>query len=163
MTTPPQPPQQRVVRIIHQSRGKTPGFLKSKPGNYTPALVAEFILALIIVISDTISHTARTSYQEAMTKAALQSTALTGVFFILFLISAGKRGSKIAALFGVLIDLGVLFTAVNKGSISDLASLVQGKGLPQTAILLSQPKADEHYSTQDNWQDQPLSGGTQLE
>lgn len=130
----------------------------SSAGNHAPVILAEYVLAMIIIVIKTITGTAKTSYQEAMAVAMLQASALTGVFFILFLIASGKRASKVAAWFGVLIDLGVLFTAVNANSITDFTSLVQGKGLPSGNTLLSNSSPKEFYETATDWAETPASG-----
>jgi hypothetical protein len=118
--------------------------------------VAEYVLGLLLITIITITNSAKTGYNDAMSKAMLQASALTGVFFILFLMSSGQRASRVAAWFGVLVDLGILFTAVNSNAISDFASLVQGNGLPE-ATLLSSDKPQEFYQTSEAWSGEPTA------
>lgn len=123
----------------------------SAVGNHAPVIVAEFILAILIVILMTITSSAKATYQEAMASAMLQLSAITGVFFVLFLFSSGKHGSKAAAWFGVLVDLGILFTAVNKNALADFSSLVQGNGISSGAVTISDTKPAEYYETKQAW------------
>lgn len=117
--------------------------------SHSPVLVAEFLLAILIIGFNGFSDIARNGYQTAMSGVFLRFTAVSGVFFVLFLLSGSKRGSTVAALFGGLVDLGILFNAVNKGAISDLTSVITGGGLPSTdkVTLLSDLKPNEYYET----------------
>lgn len=126
--------------------------------NHGPVLIAEFVLGLVIIIITTITSSAKSTYQEAMATAMLQSTALTGVFFILFLVASGKRASQAAAWFGAIVDLGILFNAVNQGAINQFGSLVAGKGV-SNVTLISQKTVPEFYSTSTDWQSAAVPGG----
>jgi hypothetical protein len=145
----PSKDKENVTHYPHSD--KRTGSAFKAAGNHSPVLLAEFILGMLIIVVKTITDTAKASYQEAMATAMLQASALTGVFFILFLLASGKRAGKGAAWFGALVDLGVLFTAVNAGALTDFTQLVQGKGLPSGVTLLSTSKPEEFYSTSQNW------------
>lgn len=138
--------------VTHRTRiGPRVDHRTSSAGNHAPVILAEYILAMLIIVIKTITDTAKTNYQSAMALAMLQASALTGVFFVLFLLASGKRASKVSAWFGALVDLGVLFTAVNAGAITDFTSLVQGHGLPSGVTTLSVSHPAEFYSTQQDW------------
>ena len=121
--------------------------------NHAPVLVAEFIVALLIIGITTATSNAKSTYHEAAATAMLQGSAVCVVFFLLFLLAAGKRGSEAAAWFGALIDLGILFNAVNQEAIANFALLVQGQGLPTPATLVSQKNVPEYYGTSSTWTD----------
>jgi hypothetical protein len=144
-------PKTRTLKLPKADQRST-SFIK-RAGNHSPALAAEFIIGLLIIVMSTVSNTAKSDYQSAMAKAMLQGSAFIAVFFVLFLMAAGKRGSEAAAWFGALVDLGILFTAVNGNAIQDFSDLVQGKGITD-AQLLSATKVDEYYQTSAEWQDE---------
>ena len=124
-----------------------------RASNHAPVLVAEFIIALLIIGITATTSNAKSTYHEAAATAMLQGSATCVVFFLLFLLAAGKRGSEAAAWFGALVDLGILFNAVNQNALGNFASLVQGQGLPTPPTLVSQKTVPEYYSTSGNWTD----------
>lgn len=91
-------------------------------------LIAEFIAAVLIMVIGTLTRGPGKGYQVVMSELVIRLTALSMVFFVLFLLAPTKAG-KAAMYFGLLVDLGVLLTATQQGVISDLASVVQGQPL----------------------------------
>jgi hypothetical protein len=50
------------------------------------------------------------------------------VFFVLFLMQGSKRGGQLAIWLGLLIDLGVIFTAAREQLFTTTANIISGKG-----------------------------------
>ena len=140
-----------VPKGLHSDKRTASPFRRAS--NHAPVLVAEFIVALLIIGITATTSNAKSTYHEAAATAMLQGSAVCVVFFLLFLLAAGKRGSEAAAWFGALIDLGILFNAVNQSAIANFALLVQGQGLPTPATLVSQKNVPEYYSTGSQWTD----------
>lgn len=63
-----------------------------------------------------------------MSKVLIRLTALTSLFFVLFLMSGSKRGGQFAIWFGLLVDLGIVFTAARGQAFTTLADEISGKG-----------------------------------
>jgi hypothetical protein len=85
-----------------------------------------------------------------MSELIVRLTALTAIFFVLFLL-AGTKAGKAAMWFGLLVDLGIVFTATTQNVFADLASAVQGKPITDpstgealdTATLTASTSVDE--------------------
>jgi hypothetical protein len=63
-----------------------------------------------------------------MSKVMMRLTALTAVFFVLFLMTGSKRGGQVAIWFGLLVDLGVIFTAARGQTFTSISDMISGKG-----------------------------------
>jgi hypothetical protein len=116
--TPPRggPQQERQLRTHAQRAGR--GALKARlPGShsYQPVILAEFIVAVLIVATGPI---AKGGTPEAQTKGSpspystntlKQLIAIGGVYFVLALLAASKRAGRLSAWFGglVLVALGL--------------------------------------------------------
>jgi hypothetical protein len=72
-----------------------------------------------------------------MANILIRLTAFTAVFFILFLAAGSPKAGKAAAWFGLLVDLGIVFTAYQASFFDSLTSLVQGAptGVDQATLL----------------------------
>lgn len=120
-----------------------------KFGNHTPALLAEYLVALALIGWSGTTKIANNGYQHAISGIMLRFTAVTMVWFVLFLMAAGKRSGTFAAWFGALIDLGILFDAVNSQSVANLTSVIKGQGLNMDKTTLTDSlKPTEYYMTQ---------------
>lgn len=134
------------VHLPHADK-RTQGIF-GKATSHSPVLLAEFLVGLLLIGMGGVSGIARDGYQKEISNVMLKYTAFTAVFFVLFLLSSGKRGSQFAAWFGGLIDLGILFNVVNRGSVADLTSMVKGQGLGlDSTTLVDSLKPDEFYNT----------------
>lgn len=98
------------------------------------ALFAEYFAAALVITLDLFVKSPSEGYLSTMSKVMMRLTALTAVFFVLFLMTGSKRGGQVAVWFGLLIDLGVIFTAARRRSFTDIADMVSGKG---TGITLT--------------------------
>jgi hypothetical protein len=113
-TVPAPPPERRPV-----GTKDTPGLLaraaKPKEGaTYHRWVLAEFIGALVLaVLGGVLSPRKRADGTPTWVHLIVQLTAICGVFFVLALLSAGARLGKIAAAFGGLVLLGVLFNSAD--------------------------------------------------
>jgi hypothetical protein len=100
-------------------------------------LLAEYIGGVVIICLGTLTQGPSKGYTNVMSELLLRLTALTTVFFVLFLL-AGSKAGKAAVWFGLLVDLGIVFTAVNQNVLSDTATLISDTAVGGgTATLLS--------------------------
>jgi len=76
-------------------------------------------------------------YTATMSEIMIRLTALTMVFFILFLMAGSPNAGKFAAWLGALVDLGILFTAYRESFFSTLTDIVQGKPLGVEEVTLT--------------------------
>ncbi|HEX8763295.1 MAG TPA: hypothetical protein VF733_06100 [Candidatus Saccharimonadales bacterium] len=120
--------------------------------NKTPILLAEFLIAIVVIGIGTTGNIARNGYQKSISSTMLRFSAVTGIWFVLFLLSSSKRGSNVAVLFGALVDAGIIFDAVRnssqQGGVYDLVAMVQGQQLPgvDPTQLTAQEKPQEFYN-----------------
>jgi hypothetical protein len=84
-----------------------------KPGaTYHRWVLAEFIACLMMaVVGAVLSPRKRADGVITWASLIVQLTAISGVFFVLALLSAGRTMGKVAAAFGLLVTLGVLFNS----------------------------------------------------
>lgn len=109
-----------------------------KVANKTPVLVGEYIACVLIIGSELITQTARNGYQKTIASVMLRLTALTGVFFVLFMFATGGgRSSEFAAWFGLLIVIATILDASNKGTIMDMGDLLTGTALTDQGTVLT--------------------------
>jgi hypothetical protein len=83
--------------------------------------------ALIIVLA-LFTETATKGYAATISKVMMRLTALTMVFFVLFLLQGSKRGAQAAIWLGLLIVIGVIYTAAQEKVFTTTADEVSGKG-----------------------------------
>lgn len=110
-----------------KSRGKSKGLSFDSLAGKTNGgpLLAEYIGGVVIIFLGTLILGGSKGYVQAMGQLMLRLTALTTVFFVLFLMS-GTKGGKAAVWFGLLVDLGILFTAASQGATTQLIAVIQG-------------------------------------
>lgn len=129
VTTPPKTPT--------RPRGKGSSFeIKSLDGPHTGALFAEYFAAAVVISLALFTETATQGYSATISKVMIRLTALTSVFFVLFLLQGSKRGAQAAIWFGLLIDVGVVFTAARGNLFTTVATEVSGTGLSSQGITL---------------------------
>lgn len=98
------------------------------------ALFAEYFAAALVITFDLFVKSPTEGYLSTMSKVMMRLTALTAVFFVLFLMTGSKRGGQVAVWFGLLVDLGVIFTAARRQSFTDIADMISGKGTGITLV-----------------------------
>lgn len=126
------------------------GYTTSKPAfkaltgrEYGGVMLAEYLAGILILAVAMIIRGWSNGYLTVMTGFITRATALTGVFFILFLLGPTKAG-KAAMYFGALVDLAILFTATQQNVFSDVAKVVQGQALTtDTATVEANTTMDE--------------------
>lgn len=91
-------------------------------------LFAEYFAGALVITLDLFVKSPTEGYLSTMSKVMMRLTALTAVFFVLFLMTGSKRGGQVAVWFGLLVDLGIVFTAARRRSFTDIADMVSGKG-----------------------------------
>jgi hypothetical protein len=117
-------------------------FAASKEGG--GVLLAEYLAGVFILVFGSVTRGGKSGYQAIMAELIVRLTALTAVFFVLFLL-AGTKAGKAAMWFGVLVDLGIVLTATSQDVFADLANVVQGKPLGNVddATLTASTSVDE--------------------
>lgn len=110
------------------SRGGSGFTIKPMTGPASGALFAEYFGAALVIVLELFTKSASEGYLGTMSKVMMRLTALTAVFFVLFLMTGSKRGGQAAIWFGLLVDLGVIFTAARGQTFSTAASEVSGQG-----------------------------------
>lgn len=115
------------------SRARTtrggPG-IASLSGPATGALFAEYFAGALIITFQLFTDTPSRGYLPTVSKVMMRLTALTAIFFVLFLMQGSKRGAQFAVWFGLLVDLGVIFTAARSQTFSTMADMIGNKGTP---------------------------------
>ena len=106
--------------------------IKQLSGPASGALFAEYFAGALIITLDLFTKSATQGYLGTMSKIMMRLTALTAVFFVLFLMTGSKRGGQAAIWFGLLVDLGVIFTAARGQTFTTVASEISGKGTGAT-------------------------------
>jgi hypothetical protein len=102
----------------------------AKSGPRSGALFAEYFAGGLIICLDLFIKAPTQGYLPVMGKTIIRLTALTAVFFVLFLMQGSRRGAQAAVWFGLLVDLGIIFTAARGQTLSSMADVISGKGLP---------------------------------
>jgi hypothetical protein len=118
------------------TRGRGPGIGKLS-GPATGALFAEYFAGVVVISFDLFIETPSKGYVPTISKVMMRLTALTAVFFVLFLMQGSARGAQFAIWFGLLVDLGVIFTAARSQTFSTMADIIGNKGTPAGAQLTS--------------------------
>jgi hypothetical protein len=96
-----------------------------------PALFAEFLVAVVIISISLFTETKDRGYQTVMAEVMMRLSALTAFFFVLFLLTSSKRGGEFAMYMGLLVDIGILYRAVQKGNLTNFTSAISGQGIEQ--------------------------------
>lgn len=97
-------------------------------GPASGALFAEYFAGAFIISMELFTKSATAGYTTTMSRILIRLTALTSLFFVLFLMTGSKRGGQFAIWFGLLVDLGIVFTAARGQSFTTLADEISGKG-----------------------------------
>jgi hypothetical protein len=103
----------------------TPNLTGSASGGL---ILIEFLAGALIIGSSLFTKGSNKGYVITMSEILVRLSALTAVFFVLFLVGGSKNAGKAAAWFGLLIDIGILFNAVQETQISSLADIIRGQG-----------------------------------
>lgn len=90
-------------------------------------LVAEWMLAVILIVVTVPSEKGGKGYANMMTTLMLRLSGLTGIFFALSLIGTAQRAARFSIWFGFIIDLGILYHAASNRSGGTLAAIFTGK------------------------------------
>jgi hypothetical protein len=92
------------------------------------ALFAEYFAGAFVISVSLFTKSGQDGYLPTMSKIMMRLTALTAVFFVLFLMTGSRRGGQIAMWFGLLVDLGIIFTAAKGETFTTLSDMISGKG-----------------------------------
>jgi len=104
--------------------------IKRLEGPVSGALFAEYFAGIFVIFIGVFTKAPTEGYLAVMPKIMIRLTALTAVFFVLFLMQGSKRGAQAAVWFGLLVDLGIVFTAAKSQTFSTTADIISGKGMP---------------------------------
>lgn len=116
------------ARGPQRRRGGSAFTIRQLQGPASGALFAEYFGAVLVITLDLFTKSATAGYLPTMSKVMMRLTALTAVFFVLFLMTGSKRGGQAAIWFGLLVDLGVIFTAARGQVFTTTADEISGKG-----------------------------------
>lgn len=120
------------------SRTRYIRYLGKDDRNNTGKLIAEWLLGVILICVAVPIQAANAGYLKTITSIMYRLTALTAVFFVLALMSDTK-GAKTAVYAGLLIDLGIIFNAVQVGTFKGITNIMTGNS---TLIGTAQPASD---------------------
>jgi hypothetical protein len=98
-------------------------------GAQSGALLAEYLGGAVIISLELFTQGASRGYVSSMARVMIRLTALTAVFFVLFLMQGSRRGGQFAVWFGLLVDLGIILTAARGQTFSTTSDIVSGKGI----------------------------------
>lgn len=114
-----------------RNHGKKSLTFKAGKGDYHKVVAAEFLFAVaVITVAPLVTPGAGSASTGPSPYGRQDITRLAGVFtlfFILALVSHGRPG-KLAVTFGLLVDLGVLFRASQRGVLKGVASAFSKSG-----------------------------------
>lgn len=99
-------------------------------------LLAEYIGGALIITFSIFTKGPEKGYLDITSEVLIRLSALTAVFFVLFLLSGNSKSGKAAAWFGLLIDLGIVFTATSQSQFTTMADIISGKptGVDQATL-----------------------------
>jgi len=132
------------------SRTRYIRYLGNNDVTNTPKLVAEWLGGVVLICIAVPTQAANVGYAKTITRIMYRLTALTAVFFVLALMANSKAG-KVAVYAGLLIDLGIVFDAVQSGTLKGTANIMTGKPILQSG---TEPAADVVKPV-----DNPIGGG----
>jgi hypothetical protein len=98
-------------------------------GSHSGILFAEYIGGAVVISLELFTQGANRGYTASMSRVMIRLTALTAVFFVLFLMQGSRRGAQAAVWFGLIVDMGIVFTAGRGQTLSTTADIVSGKGV----------------------------------
>lgn len=129
----PQKPtvQYRGAHSLYTPRGPRTRYIRylgAGEGAHTGKLVGEWLAGVLLICFAVPTQAANAGYQKTITAIMYRLTALTAVFFVLALMSNGK-GGKTAVYAGLLIDFGILFNAVQSGTLTGITNIISGKSM----------------------------------
>lgn len=112
-------------------------------------ILAEYVTGVFLIGTSIFTKGPDKGYLDTMSQILIRLTALSAIFFVLFLVSGSGKAGKAAAWFGFLIDLGILFHAVSEQEIGNLASIFKGDAInvDETTVAKS-TSVDEPTPTQ---------------
>lgn len=114
-------------------RRKGPGGFKGLAGKEPGGiLLAEYLAAVVLLCVAAITRGGRDGYTTVMANLTIRLTAVTGVFFVLFLL-AGTRAGKTAAWFGLLVDVAIFINSAQRNVFLDIGRAVTGTPTAGTA------------------------------
>lgn len=100
----------------------------SLSGAHTSSIFAEYIVAVVIISLGIFVRGGAQGYTVVISNVMMRLTALTAVFFVLFLMAGSKRGGQAAMWFGLLVDLAIVLQAARSQTFSTTADIIAGKG-----------------------------------
>lgn len=130
---PPAPPQGQGPKRQgqgkqRQSRGASK-LGKTLTGRASGGIIlGEFLIGALIISSSLFTKGLNKGYLATISEITLRLSALSIVFFVLFLVAGSEKAGKAAAWFGLLVDLGIAFTATTEGQFTTLADIFSSTG-----------------------------------
>jgi hypothetical protein len=97
-------------------------------GPQSGVLFAEYFGGALIISLELFTQGATKGYPASIARVMMRLTALTAVFFVLFLMQGSRRGAQAAVWLGLLVDLGIVFTAARGQTLKTTADIIAGQG-----------------------------------
>lgn len=120
---------------LHVPRGHTRyiRYLGNPSVSHVGTLAAEYVGGVIIICVAVPLKAGSDGYQKTMVSTIYRVSALTLLFFVLALMANNPKSGKVAALFGALVDLGIVFVATTDHTFQTLGDVLSGKPVTVSA------------------------------
>jgi len=137
------------TRTRTRSRKRGPSLKSISGKTYGGTLLAEYFIAAFVISFTLFTKGPSKGYQDTITNVILRLSALTAVFFILFLVASSERAGKAAMWFGLLIDLAVVLNAYKDDFFTGFKSIATGQPMAvDTATLTASTNLTDPQPTQ---------------
>jgi hypothetical protein len=102
-------------------------------------LLGEYLIGGLVIVVSVFTKGTGKGYTDTVSEILLRLSALTAAFFVLFLLANNAKAGKAVAWFGLLIDVGIIFTAYQESEFTVLTDIIKGNptGVDQTVLLKS--------------------------
>lgn len=106
---------------------------RHSPNPKVGALMAEWLFGVVVISVTVPLQGAQNGYGKAITDVMFRLTGLTGFFFVLALLGNSARASRFVVWFGLLVDLGILFTATTSGTFNAMTAVFKGEPITNSS------------------------------
>lgn len=122
--SPPKPRGSRKSTLTAKSSLKAPNWLTGGSPKVS-SLMVEWLIGVVLIGWTVLDG--RKSYQTTVHNFFWRFFSWSMVFFVLALLMRGKSSGKVAVMFGALLDVVLVVSSANNGSLTRLADVFEGK------------------------------------
>lgn len=115
---------------------------RHSPNPRVGALMAEWLFGVVVISVTVPLQGAQNGYGKTITDIMFRLTGLTGFFFVLALMGNSQRAARFVVWFGLLVDLGILFTATTSGTFNAMTAVFKGQPITNSGGGGVVPAAD---------------------